>query len=98
MYWYDIDEFEKFIDSLAWDWYRVVVIKKREFSDSFNKYLLSKNIKPTDNDAIVSLLRSNFKLLDDTLDWWEETDIETDHLDIEIVICSLWGSLWNKLL
>ena len=51
MFWYDIDEFEKFIEDLAWDGYRVAVIKKREFSDSFKEYLRINNIEQTDFQA-----------------------------------------------
>lgn len=84
MYWYDIDQFNKFIEDLAGNGYRVSVIKKREYSDSFKTFLLKNDIEVTDDNQIGKLFEKKFKHLDDILNEWEEINIQVEKLEIEI--------------
>jgi len=80
---YDIDEFEKFIEALAGDDYRVAVIKKREYASTFRQYLGENNITPADDTKVVALFKNNFPLLEEILEQWEEENIQAEELIIE---------------
>lgn len=83
MFGYDIDEFEKFIEALAWDQYRIAIIKKREYARTFTEYLVSKGITITDDGMVSKFFKKHFKVLDETLDEWKEENIQIEQLDIK---------------
>ena len=84
MFGYDIDEFEKFIEALAWDTYRVGIIKKREYANTFKDYLAKNNIHTTDDSWISMLFKNHFPVLQDTIgEEWEDIDIEAEQMGIK---------------
>lgn len=85
MFWYDIDEFEKFIEALAGDQYRVAIIKKREYAKTFRDFLEANNINITDDSMVSKFFRKKFPVLDETLDEWEEENIQVEILDIKLI-------------
>ncbi len=93
---YDIDEFEKFIEALAWDQYKVAIIKKREYAKSFIDYLWSHQIDAMDDSKVAKLFAQQFPLLDETLDEWEEEHIEIEELSVELIWWKLWFLYYDK--
>lgn len=86
---YDIAEFNKFIESLAWDTYKVAIIKKREYSSKFLEYLDEHNINADDIDGITSLFSQNFKVLKE-----EVTDLPSEDVDaIQVTLQKEWSKL-----
>jgi len=84
MFGYDIDEFEKFIEALAWDTYRVGIVKKREYAKTFKEYLAKNNIESTDDTWISKLFKNLFPILKDTIvEEWIQTDIEVQQIEIK---------------
>lgn len=85
LFWYDIDEFERFIEALAWDQYRVAIIKKREYAKTFVNYLESNHIPTTDDIEVNNFFKKNFPILNETLDEWEEENIQAEELSIKLI-------------
>ena len=84
MFGYNIDEFEKFIEALAWDTYRVGIIKKREYATTFKEYLNKNNIQTTDDTWISKLFDKYFPVLQDTIgEDWEGVDIEVQQIELK---------------
>jgi len=83
MFGYDIDEFEKFIEALAGDQYRIAIIKKREYAKTFREYLEFQKIAIADDAMVSKIFKKHFPILDETLDEWEEENIQIEELDIK---------------
>jgi len=63
MFWYEIEEFKKFIDQISGDVISITVHKGRTYTDSFLNYLQSKGISADDDKAVSRFLEKNFKYI-----------------------------------
>jgi superfamily II DNA or RNA helicase len=87
--WYDIAEFNKFIESLAGDTYKVAIIKKREYSSKFLDYLQEHSVEPDDTEWVVWLFSDYFKVLKEEVE--EDDDKEVDAIQVSL------QKEWSKL-
>lgn len=61
LFWYEIDEFKKFIDQIAWDSISITVHKARTYTTSFLNYLIERKIDPNNEKAVNKFLQENFQ-------------------------------------